>query len=341
MERRDFVAQSHVRARLREFRPPGRGVIDAPMLVAPRNNRSLIGTAFDYLLRFEIGRRSKVTGEPWTAELIDSEDWWMAYAEQIRYELRAFCIQRKEFRRAEIRERVEQDSPLLNRPVEGVLQPARIATDPHEIYFRGVVGRVVRQAREAIAAYRALPCPASVDQRLAAHHAIRLAKVDGIVRRASINPTFENAGIEAIDELMELLQIVPWDQLSLGESPMLNPRLGILGVGADADLICSGCLIDIKTTITPKVTIAFIDQLLSYLIFARWRRSRDSSFPEVTRLGIYFARHAHFWFCGTRSLTDNPRFAEFEKWFLDQTPVMRLKERLQSCQAGEMGTALA
>lgn len=45
--------------RLKVVRPPPPRALGVPLLIPPRSNRHwLIGTAFDYLLRFELQRRA-------------------------------------------------------------------------------------------------------------------------------------------------------------------------------------------------------------------------------------------------------------------------------------------
>jgi hypothetical protein len=65
-----FVEDPDVKAMIRQFRPKLSRRIPAQLLVPPRSNRySLVGTAFDYLLRFEIQRRaSHAVVRPWVAE---------------------------------------------------------------------------------------------------------------------------------------------------------------------------------------------------------------------------------------------------------------------------------
>ena len=65
-----FVKEKDVRAIVKVMRPPPPHKLGVPLIVLSRSNRqSLIGTAFDYLLRFELERRARwaVVGK-WIAE---------------------------------------------------------------------------------------------------------------------------------------------------------------------------------------------------------------------------------------------------------------------------------
>lgn len=67
---------------------------------------------------------------------------------------------------------------------------------------------------------------------------------------------------------------------------ILNPKFdGSRDVGgADADLILEGCLIDIKTTINPKLTTKTLYQLLSYALLDY------TDHYQIREVAIYFAR---------------------------------------------------
>lgn len=65
-----FLRDPEVRDRLAPLRPPIPRKLGAPLLVTPRSGRpTLVGAAFDYLLRFEIHRRVLgAEGRHWVAE---------------------------------------------------------------------------------------------------------------------------------------------------------------------------------------------------------------------------------------------------------------------------------
>src|SRR5262249_11869829 len=71
-----FVERPEVIDKIRPLRPK-LGKIAAPLKVEPRSNRSgMVGTAFDYLLRFELHRRAPhAVVEPWVAEKAPDTIW--------------------------------------------------------------------------------------------------------------------------------------------------------------------------------------------------------------------------------------------------------------------------
>ncbi|MCS6925557.1 MAG: hypothetical protein NZ578_06605 [Candidatus Binatia bacterium] len=65
-----FVSMPDVKAKLKPIRPKLPRKLHTPLKVAPRRKRyTLVGTAFDYLLRFELQRRAPhAISEAWAAE---------------------------------------------------------------------------------------------------------------------------------------------------------------------------------------------------------------------------------------------------------------------------------
>src|SRR6266446_7253815 len=85
-----FIQLPEVRSQLKPFRPSPPRKINAPLRVAPRTeNWRLVGTAFDYLLRFEIKRRAAhARDEGWTVRLYNFQYFPVP---QQQVELVGFC----------------------------------------------------------------------------------------------------------------------------------------------------------------------------------------------------------------------------------------------------------
>jgi hypothetical protein len=88
--------------------------------------------------------------------------------------------------------------------------------------------------------------------------------------------------------------------------------------GADADLVVADTLLDIKTTQELKAPLEHLRQLCGYFLLARAFHKDDSRFPSINRLGIYFPRFGYVWSFPAGWLTSLPRFPETEAWFLSQ-----------------------
>lgn len=72
-----FVGMPDVKAKLKPLRPKLPRRLSAPVKVEPRSKRyMLVGTAFDYLLRFELQRRAPhAISERWVAESAPEIIW--------------------------------------------------------------------------------------------------------------------------------------------------------------------------------------------------------------------------------------------------------------------------
>jgi hypothetical protein len=280
MSLKSFTKLPDVKARLKPLRPKLPRGLSAPLQVQPRSQRyQLVGTAFDYLLRFELQRLAPhaVTGK-WSAE----------YApEMISGGLELFAD----------------------------LEPPDYLP-PKEVARRA--SSILQNAKEAVAAYLRCGEPARAQQVDLATHAIRLAKLDSVVRAMRLDRRFEEADQEDVDDLLAMLAIVPFATLVHSQVMLLNPTFGeasALVGGADADLVAGDMLVDLKATKNNKVAAEDLDQLLGYFLLARRHRLANPTFPEIKRLALYFARNGHLWAQDTTAWTTHQQFAEVEQWF--------------------------
>jgi hypothetical protein len=300
-----FVTRPEVKARIKPLRPQPPRRIDTPLRVPVRTSHPrLVGTAFDYLLRFELQRRAPhAVAARWVAEHAPDCYWQPNFF-----------------------------ADLWVNPHEVSLEVAEEAAKKEAERARGVLDR----AKAAHASYlkRKRPTP-SAREDLAAH-ALRLAKLD-VVYRAGISwwargemynsgqpdlsrpeLAWEEADPEDVKDLLALLAVVPFDDLLDDQVMLLNPNFGETSErvgGADADLIAGDMLIDFKTTKESEAKVEYVDQLLGYLLLARHRRRAEPTFPEVKRFGLYFSRHGHLWVRDASFWTSHPDFPELERWF--------------------------
>jgi hypothetical protein len=293
-----FVQLPEVIARFKPLRPKLQRMIGVRLKVAPRTKRyMLVGTAFDYLLRFEIQRRAPhAKTKTWVAELAPDRIWRQGFYLHL---------------------------PSPAGPGEWGPPDELGPPDEMEAAAKGMSDRmraVVEKARAAVGTYTQSRSPTPPAQADLAGHAIRLAKLDDVFRALRIDPQFEDADPEDVQDLLALLAVVPWSELVHDKVLLLNPTFGessgLVG-GADADLIAGDALVDFKTTKAGEVTAAFLDQLLGYSLLVRHQRRIDPAFPEIKRLGLYFCRHGHLWVQDASLWASHPDFAEVERWFFD------------------------
>jgi hypothetical protein len=285
-----FLDMAEVKLRVKPLRPKLPRKINASLKVAPRSNRyMMVGTAFDYLLRFELQRRAPYA----ISERLVAEDasgmmcgpaWFM---------------------------HLSPDSTSM--PPEEEEEATRDMANR--------VGNVVEKAKAAIATYLTIQESGSSTQADLAGHAIRLAKVDEFCRAGQLNPTFEDADPEDVEDLLGLLAIVPFDALIHPQIMLLNPTFeeaSLLVGGADTDLVTGDMLVEFKTTKASEMQAGDLDQLLGYYLLARHNRRSNPAFPVINRLAIYFCRHGLLWVQSATTWTEHPQFSETEEWFFER-----------------------
>jgi hypothetical protein len=302
MSLKSFIKRPDVKAKLAPLRPGLPRKIAPTLTAAPKSERyMMVGTAFDYLLRFELQRRAPhAVARPWVAESVSDTIW---------------CKNDKgvtSFRH-------------LSRDDKGVISPAahpdgdRLSVEKLAQEVTGRVRNVVDKAKLAHAEYVKCASPTRLNQTNLAGHAIRLAKLDDSSRScARFDSTFEEAAAEDVEDLLALLVVAPFDVFLHDKVMLLNPTFGqtssLVG-GADGDLIVGDMLVDVKTTKSDKMAADDLDQLLGYYLLARRQYQADPNFPGINRLAIYYSRHSYLWVLDATTWTEHPLFAETEEWF--------------------------
>lgn len=284
-----FVNLPEVKAKLKPLRPKLPRKLNIPIKVPPRSEHyMLVGTAFDYLLRFELQRRAPhAICERWVAE----------YAPEL------ICR--------------ENGSTWVGRDLL-VNAPADQYMPPEEVAER--MSAVLEKAKVSVDAYLKVKLPTPAMQAELAAHAIRLAKLDSVYREGQLEPDFEEADPEDIQDLLDLLAIVPFDDLLHDRVLLLNPTFGMASLlvgGADADLIAGDLLVDFKVTTKDEIDAKSLDQIFGYFLLARKQRLADPRFPVVNRLGLYFCRHGYLWSLEASIWTSHPEFSAIEEWFFE------------------------
>jgi hypothetical protein len=142
----------------------------------------------------------------------------------------------------------------------------------------------------------------------------------------------ENELLREIEDLFSLLRTQGW---GTGEVVFEKPRFGNYRhiLPGEGDFIVDDLLVDIKTTERNSFTNAFWRQLLLYYVLndiqrelydaetvsRSGRESFTGQYPEITRVGIYFARHGELQTVEIDELIeDTNRYEEFRAWLVDR-----------------------
>lgn len=149
---------------------------------------------------------------------------------------------------------------------------------------------------------------------------IFLAKLDLYVRRRIIDSNFDDQNSDDIRDLHSLISLVDITKFTAKQKCYLNPTFGegsILVGGADADLIIDNTLIDIKTTKDLKLGREELNQILGYYILSLIGGVNDN--PDnrpIEKIGLYFARYGELWTLPIQQFGDKRKFEEFKDWFI-------------------------
>ncbi|WP_293123975.1 hypothetical protein [Microcoleus sp. bin38.metabat.b11b12b14.051] len=149
---------------------------------------------------------------------------------------------------------------------------------------------------------------------------IFLAKLDGFYRAGLIDENFDNYKYEDIKDIKSLISLLDDKNFQAKDKCYLNPTFGAgssLVRGADADLIIDNTLIDIKVTKNLKLDRNYLDQILGYYILSLIGgvNSNPDDKP-IENIGIYFARHGELLTIPLVQFGDRQKFEIFKEWFI-------------------------
>ena len=282
-----FLNIPHVKETVKPLRPNLPRKIASPLKAEPLSNRyMLVGTAFDYLLRFELQRLAPhAKADHWIAEQAPGLIWHSSELGGAGLDI------------------------LRDAAPEDYLPPEELAER---------IQRILADAKSIVSDYIESKEPTHEMRTNLSEHALLLAKLDSVKRARRLDPRFHEAAPEDVQDLLGLLDIVPFDDLLNDDLLILNPiftNSGRLVGGADSDLIAGNLLVDFKTTKRVEMVAGDLDQLLGYLLLARKQSEFDPSFPVIERLGLYFARHGFLWTVDSTVWTKHPEFEEIESAF--------------------------
>ena len=92
--------------------------------------------------------------------------------------------------------------------------------------------------------------------------------------------------------------------------------------GADADLIIDDTLVDIKTTKRLKFTQDHYNQIIGYYILSKIGKVNDKYNPDIRYVGIYFSRYGILHRMPVSDIENATNFAKFTDWFAQAAKTM-------------------
>ena len=258
--------------------------VEKALLAPPLSNRySLVGTAFDYLMRFYLKwLNPDAATSKWVAEL--------SITHPLSPLLKDVVV------KYETREIISYTETELTRKAHWILEQAK--TD-YSTYLSS--GQISQQLLES---------------------ALRLAQLDPIFRARFVDENLGTVYKEDIDDLRQLMSIVESGLFKAIHLCLLNPTFGeasrLVG-GADADLLIDDKIIDIKTTKNLQLKRDYFDQLIGYFVLHEIASIGGlEPKPKISTVGIYFSRHAYLYTLELQDIIDAETFPGFVSWFIDR-----------------------
>lgn len=291
-----FLKLPDVREKFRqEFSKP-RVATGKELLAPPLSKRySLVGTAFDYLLRFYVQRLNpNAKQRRWVAEAgleklggtefydIDAEEWSFLDDDGNQKTGRAILN-----RARAAHDRYMASGKITDSLLKGVIGLAQLDV----IYRSGFVDENLGVAHRA-------------DVRDLRNLISLVKPTEFRARRICLlNPTF---GIGS-----RLIR------------------------GADADLFVDGMLIDIKATKKGDLRREYFDQLLGYLALHEiWGLDGLKRKPKISKLAVYSARYAFWQVLNVKDVINVKTFPSFLQWFKERVEQLRRRKTKRSARHG-------
>jgi len=290
MSLKTFLDNKDVRARFSEEFPKPKFGVKREILASPvTKHYSLVGTAFDYLMRFYIKwlNPEAITWK-WVAE-----NAIRVFAATIEG---ALCFDADSHETyIELDLMSENDRRLLKK-FEDIIFVAKTN------YSEYLESRVMN------------------DELI--RSAILLAQLDFIVRAGIIDENFGVIDDSDVTDLRKLISIINPDSFKAKELCLLNPTFGkaskLIG-GADADLVIDNLLIDIKTTAKLEFKRDHFNELIGYYTLYKIGGIPDAPVePKMENLGIYYSRYGELYTFPVTSVIPLSKFPSFVEWFKER-----------------------
>lgn len=307
-----FIELPDVKAKFRqEFDKPIFSVKKQMLAPVLTSNAPMIGTAFDYLMRFLAGflNKNAVSG-PWVAE-----------------------------KALEILKVIKDDAKVIFSPKSQLMKMSNIDESPehyierwknikYHIYSQAKI--TIKSARKNLKSY--LKNGNMSDNLIAS--ALSLAKLDDLVTAGYVGSLKQTDTKNDMDDLRKLISIVNPETFKAEHTCVLNPNFGPEAaklLSAAGDLVINDTLIDIKTYKPLEVKRDIFNQLMGYYTLYRIGGINGMS-PgnKINKVGFYFSRHGYLHTYQIKDLVKESTFPDFIEGFKKRALINKIKFKLES-----------
>ncbi|MBY0485615.1 MAG: hypothetical protein K2P85_00245 [Flavobacteriaceae bacterium] len=247
-----------------EFPRPEFNLVSKIKAVPLSTNYSLVGAAFDYLMRFYLEYHNK--------DVLIYRSSWVAESARKSLNFKLLKIGNNNIRIGSNRDKIVN------------------AIDLFLIIDDGFI--------EAENNYKKFILSGKITSKLLIS-CLFLGKLDSFYRRRVIAENFETFDKSDVKDLKNLISIIEVEKFIVKRSLYINPSFGngsALVGGADADLIIDDTLIDIKVTKELKLERKHLNQIIGYYSLSLIGGiNTNPNLKMINSIGIYFARHGELW----------------------------------------------
>lgn len=290
----EFISRQEVRDRInRDFPNPGSDVEGKLGVSHVSYEHSLLGQAFDYLIRIWLEAKCETVKDPY-----ESHGFGGNWTDSIGYSPSRYADgydqnDREDFSDDELDAKIE----ALDR-----------AEKKHDQFVK--TGVNANDAIDASLVFSGLDQNVGLD--------------DGTIQANS----FED---DVLAELQDLFNLLREQDDLIGDTVILSPLFGERSfiLEGRADFIVDDMLIDVKATEDPTFKPDYWRQLLAYYVLNDIHREivangidtrgSDVSYPNLSEVGVYFARYGEFKTIDvTKYLRPREKYERFRAWFVDR-----------------------
>jgi len=283
-----FLNNKNVKEKFKQELPKPGFSVKRELLAPPLTNHyTLMGTAFDYLMRFYLKYLNpRAITRKWVAE------------ESLESFLRlrgvpCFNVDSEKLDLEESLSSLSKNDKALFKRIQKITQQAKVK---YAEFLNS--GKITNELMKS---------------------ALLLAQLDPIVRAGVVDVNIGIIDDKNIKDLKNLIFFVNPKTFKANKICLLNPTFGKaskLVRGADVDLVIDDMMIDIKTTKKFELQRTYFNQLIGYYMLSKIG-GLDGMPPRqgIKRLGLYFSRYAYLYVINVRDIINENTFSNFVEWF--------------------------
>lgn len=317
-----FLNQKDVKQKFQQTFPKLVVHTNKKLLAPPvTKNYSLVGTAFDYLMRFYLMHLNpNAITKKWVAEIaVEFISFWK---DGIRRDSKDGIEVHKAIDEL-INDKFNDSSEISDEQkmkLQHTMGKYGLDYEYHweEIEFTIKGLKIIKLAKRVLSEYMT---SGTISEPLL-KSAIMLAQLDYYFRSGTKCKNLGIVDMGDMIDLIKLISIIHPEFLKAREICVLNPTFGkaskLVG-GADVDLVIDDMLIDIKTTQNSYLKEDYFHQIIGYYTLYRIGGIDGlSSKHKIKRIGIYSSRYAYLHVIEVKDIIDKKTYLQFLKWFKDR-----------------------